>query len=52
MVGLPYLLFGLVYMARYPREADRLRQARIELPPVVRRRDGLRFWHHDYVEEP
>jgi hypothetical protein len=36
-----YLLYGLVYIWRFPRE---YRRALDEAPPVRRRRQGLRFW--------
>jgi hypothetical protein len=38
---LAYLLYGLVYMWRFPRE---YRRSRDEAPPMRRRRQGLRFW--------
>jgi hypothetical protein len=38
---LAYLLYGLVYMWRFPREHRRARDA---VPAVHRRRQGLRFW--------
>jgi hypothetical protein len=43
---LAYLLYGLVYMWRFPRE---YRRAREDAPPLQRRREGLRFWA--YAEE-
>jgi hypothetical protein len=38
---LAYLLYGLVYVWRFPRE---YRRAREDPRPVHRRRQGLRFW--------
>jgi hypothetical protein len=43
---LAYLLYGLVYIWRFPRE---YRRAREDAPPIQRRREGLRFWA--YAEE-
>jgi len=39
---LAYLLYGLVYIWRFPHEYRR--GAREDAPPVHRRRQGLRFW--------
>lgn len=43
---LAYVLYGLVYIWRFPREHRRVRD---EGPPVHRQRQGLRFWA--FVEE-
>ena len=43
---LAYVLYGLVYIWRFPRE---YRHAREENPPIRRRRQGWRFWA--FVEE-
>jgi hypothetical protein len=38
---LAYLLYGLVYIWRFPHEHRRTRE---DAPPVHRRRQGIRFW--------
>jgi len=38
---LAYVLYGLVYIWRFPHEYKRARE---DAPPVHRRRQGLRFW--------
>jgi hypothetical protein len=43
---LAYVLYGLVYTWRFPREYRRARQ---DAPPLRRRRQGVRFWA--FVEE-